>query len=79
MAIRATDEDVLATARRYNLQPGSLKCEVFRLLDTGLSKAEIRYLLRGQRKPDAAGTFAATIRTYHGAWEKQQEAARGSG
>ncbi|MDP2873356.1 MAG: hypothetical protein Q8P31_12580 [Bacillota bacterium] len=77
MSLKATDEDVLATARKYGLQPGSLKCEVFRLLDTGLSTAEVRYLLRDRRRSDDAGTFAATVRSYHSLWLKRQGKGRG--
>ena len=79
MGVHVTDEDILDVARRYDVLPGSLKSLVFALLEKGLSRTEIRYLLRGHRKPNDAGTFAATIRTYHGAWEKQQGAARGPG
>lgn len=84
MGVHVTDEDVLVTAKRYGLQPGGLKCEVFRLLDTGLTRAEIRFVLRDRKKRDDAGTFAGTIRTYCRAWEEWQagdgeSAARGSG
>ncbi len=72
MLIRATDEDLLTTARKYGVQPDSLKALAFALFDRGLSRAEVRFALRGRRKPDDAGTFAATVRSYHTLWRERQ-------
>lgn len=79
MPIRATDEDILAVARKYGVLPGRLKCEVFRLLDAGLSRAEIRYLLRGRCKDGDRGTLASTVRTYHHLWLARQSGRTGQG
>ena len=69
---RPTDEDILAVSRRYGVSPGTLKCEVFRMLDAGLAKAEIRYLLRGRAVDGRKATLASTVRAYHRQWLARQ-------
>lgn len=71
MAWEASDLDTVATARKYRVQPGSLKCEVFQLLDAGYSPAEIRFLLRDRP------ILAATVTAYYKQWRARQGAPAG--
>lgn len=72
MGVQVTDEDLLAAARKYGIQPDSLKATAFALFDRGLTRAEVRFMLRERRKPDDGGTFAATVRTYHRQWTERR-------
>ena len=40
------EKEVISTARKYNLRPGNIKCEIFRLFDKGYSPTEVRYIWR---------------------------------
>ncbi len=51
-------------ARRFGIVPDSLKAQAFALFDKGLSRVEVRFVLRDRRRSDEGGTFAATIRAY---------------
>lgn len=73
--MKVTDEVLLETARRYGVVPGTLKCRAFALFDQGLSRAEVRYLLRRFRNPENPRVFAETIRKYEMLWRRAKEQA----
>jgi hypothetical protein len=74
-----SDKQLVVVARRYNLDPGSLKCQAFALFDQGYSPKEARYLLRSFRDPEYPQSFSNTIRKYYFLWRKAQEIQRPNG
>ena len=71
--MKITDEVLLQTAKRYGIVPGSLKSHAFALFDQGLSRAEVRYLLRRFRNPEKPRALAETIRRYEKLWRQVNE------
>jgi hypothetical protein len=67
-----SDQSVIATARKYRLDPSGLKCLVFALFDRGHSRNEVRYLLRSFREREYPHVFSNTIRRYHSLWRELQ-------
>lgn len=70
--MRVSDELLMKTARKYGIQPGSLKAHVFPLLDQGLTRREVRFALRHLADPERPGVLAGTVRRYEGMWRKAQ-------
>jgi len=68
-----SDKQLVAVARKYNLDPGGLKCRTFALFDQGYSPKEVRYLLRDLRDPEYPQSFSNTTRKYYFLWRKDQE------
>ena len=64
-----SDKDIISTSRKYNLRPGSLKCEVYALFDRGYSGAEVKYLLKG-RSGSSSKIFTRTIDRYRYSWKR---------
>jgi len=67
-----SDKQLVAVARKYNLDLGGLKCRAFALFDQGYSPKEVRYLLRNFRDPQYPQSFSNTIRKYYFLWRKAQ-------
>lgn len=63
------EKQVIETARKYDLDPGSMKCQAFALFDQGYSPREVRYLLRRFRDPEHPQSFSNTIRKYYFLWQ----------
>lgn len=71
--MKVTDEMLLETAKRYGIVPGSLKSHAFALFDQGLSRAEVRYVLRRFRNPENPRALAETVRRYEMLWRRANE------
>ena len=71
------DKQIIETARKYNLDPNSMKSEAFSLFDCGYSLKEIRFLLRRYKKPFAPSSYSNTLRRYRKLWESTQEQKQG--
>ncbi len=67
-----SERAIIETARKYGVNPGSMKCHAFALFDQGFNREEVRYLLRSYRKPEDPGAFSGTLRTYHKLWGQMQ-------
>ena len=68
-----TDKKIIETARKYNLNLDSMKCEAFALFDQGYAQKEVRYLLRSYRDPRSPEIFSNTIRKYYSLWYRIQQ------
>ena len=63
---------MIKTSRRYNLEPGSIKCTAFALFDGGYSRREVRFLLRSDYKC-RRDIPSGNIRKYQYLWESMQK------
>ena len=68
-----SDKQLISVTRKYNLNPGDLKCRAFALFDQSYSQREVRYLLRGFRDSQFPQRFSNTIRRYYSLWREAQE------
>lgn len=68
-----SDRQLIAVARKYNLNPGDMKCKAFALFDQNYSRKEVRHLLRSFRDPQYPQRFSNTIGRYYFSWRKVQE------
>jgi len=66
------DKIQIETARKYGLNPGTLKCYVFALFDEEYSPIEVRFLLRRYAGTHNRKAPADTIRKYHQIWKLKQ-------
>ena len=71
--VKKEDREHIETARKYNLRPGTMKCEAFVLFDQLYSVTEVKYLLRHYRKPSTPRSFDNNIKKYYFLWNKAQE------
>ncbi|MFW6105077.1 MAG: hypothetical protein ACOC7P_00685 [Chloroflexota bacterium] len=67
------DKQLIETARKYNLDPSSVKSEAFALFDQGYSLKEVRFLLRGHKNPANPLSYSSTLRRYRKLWESVQK------
>ena len=67
------DKELIETARRYNLDPDSMKGEAFALFDHGYSLREVRFLLRKHKNPANPSSYSSTLRKYRILWESAQK------
>ena len=75
MYIDAEDRRIIKIARKYNLVPGTTKCEVFRYFEEGFSPREVRYLIGKTLMTDTRKTrrtLSNNIRRYYFDWRKAQ-------
>jgi len=66
------DKIQIETARKYGLNPGTLKCYAFALFDEEYSPIEVRFLLRRYVGTHDGKVLADTIRKYHQIWKLKQ-------
>ena len=67
------DKQLIETARKWNLDPNSMKNEAFALFDHGYSLKEVRFLLRRHKNPANPSSYSSTLRRYRKLWESVQE------
>jgi len=67
------DKQLIDTARKYNLDPNSMKSEAFALFDHGYSLKEVRFLLRRHKNPADPSSYSSTLRRYRILWESAQK------
>ena len=72
MAMNKEDKKQIETARKYGLNPGTLKCHAFALFDEGYSPLEVRFLLRRHANAHSRQVLANTERRYHQIWKLKQ-------
>jgi hypothetical protein len=66
------DKIQIETARKYGLNPGTLKCYAFTLFDEEYSPIEVRFLLRHYAGKNGRNILANTVRKYHQIWKLKQ-------
>ena len=69
VAMSKKDKQIIETARKHRLAPGTFKCEAFLLFDQGFTRREVKFVLR-QMKADASDrTLPNTISRYY-SWKQ---------
>ena len=68
-----SDKEIINTARKYNIDPNSMKSEAFALFERGYSLKETRFLLRKHKNPANPSSYSSTLRKYRKLWESAQE------
>jgi len=67
------NEQLIETARKYNLDPSSVKNEAFALFDHGYSLKEVRFLFRRHKNSANPLSYSSTLRRYRKLWESVQK------
>ena len=68
------DRKQIETARKYGLNPGTLKCQAFALFDEEYSPKEVKYPLRRYAISKNPRTLTETVRKYYHIWSSKQRA-----
>lgn len=63
--ISKEDKEIIETARKYGLKPGTIKCDIFYLFDKGYSPIEVKFLLRDYITTKYAPILKSINRYYH--------------
>jgi len=75
MYIDDEDRRTIEVARKYNLVPGTVKCEIFLYFDEGFSPREVRYIIGKTLMMDTRKTrrtLSNNIRRYYYDWKMAQ-------